>query len=428
MSPLFPPPRSPKKTPSAIEWYPFYAGYADGFVKDVLSHVPRDSGFLIDPWNGAGTTTRVAASEGRSCIGIDANPVSVVLARGALVERAAEAGLRDMTNAVVAATKGGSVSVSLSDDPLNRWFTRPSAARIRGLERTVSRIGIGGNSFLLDAATLASLSAEVALLYLGLFRTVRRLTRRFESTNPTWIRQEVPAPERLSISTDSLVARFDRHMGEIADAVGKVGLAEAHAGLATIKLGSSKELPLDSGSVSTIVTSPPYSTRIDYVVATLPELSILGLSRDDTTLLRNSMIGTPTISRNGHGPEFGPTASQLLDRVSHHPSKASSGYYETFYRQYLAGMHVSLEEISRVSRDDATMILVVQDSYYKEVRIDIPAVLLEFSEGLGWDLEARYDYEARSRAAQNGHARSYKKRFSATESVLVTKRKRRGGN
>ena len=69
-----------------------------------------------------------------------------------------------------------------------------------------------------------------------------------------------------------------------------------------IALGSSAHLPLDTSSIDAVITSPPYCTRIDYVIATLPELAILGLRPDELKGLRDKMIGTPTIPLEQRDP------------------------------------------------------------------------------------------------------------------------------
>jgi hypothetical protein len=49
---------------------PLLAGYDPSFVTDVFQHLDLDArATVMDPWNGAGTTTAVAAKAGRSSYG-----------------------------------------------------------------------------------------------------------------------------------------------------------------------------------------------------------------------------------------------------------------------------------------------------------------------------------------------------------------------
>jgi hypothetical protein len=80
---------SPKLSTSANEtthWYRYYAGYADAFVADVVGRLPESTGVLLDPWNGAGTSTSVAAAHGIDAQGFDINPAAVVISKARLLQ------------------------------------------------------------------------------------------------------------------------------------------------------------------------------------------------------------------------------------------------------------------------------------------------------------------------------------------------------
>lgn len=77
--------------------------------------------------------------------------------------------------------------------------------------------------------------------------------------------------------------------------------------------------------MNAIITSPPYCTRIDYAIATVLELAILGFSSENyLTELRNKMIGTPTIIKEPIEikKEWGTFANTFLKLVAEHESKA----------------------------------------------------------------------------------------------------------
>ena len=83
-------------------------------------------------------------------------------------------------------------------------------------------------------------------------------------------------------------------------------------------------------------------------------------------------------------------------------------------------MWKSLGEIRRVSREAAPLVLVAQDSHYKEVRVDLPAILIEMAKGRGWARVERVDFEAPvTKAAIHPGTRKYRTSFEAVESVLV---------
>ena len=79
--------RSPKLGGSARrQYYRYCAGYTQGFVEDMLHrlNLPADA-IVVDPWNGAGTTTAAAAAFGLTAMGYDINPAAVVIGRARLL-------------------------------------------------------------------------------------------------------------------------------------------------------------------------------------------------------------------------------------------------------------------------------------------------------------------------------------------------------
>src|SRR5688500_12785789 len=57
---------SPKQPPQERlkDWYPYYAGYTSAFAESVFDQYLGSAKSVVDPWNGSGTTTAVAASRG----------------------------------------------------------------------------------------------------------------------------------------------------------------------------------------------------------------------------------------------------------------------------------------------------------------------------------------------------------------------------
>lgn len=97
----------------------------------------------------------------------------------------------------------------------------------------------------------------------------------------------------------------------------------------------------------------------------------------------------------------------------------SAGYYLSFFSQYFAGMWRSLAEIGRVVGSGRPIVLVVQDSHYKEIHADIPGVICEMADSLGWSRLARRDYQVKTRANINPATRKYRQTSLATEAVLA---------
>jgi hypothetical protein len=194
------------------------------------------------------------------------------------------------------------------------------------------------------------------------------------STNPSW---KNPGA-RVEIDAHSL--------GELFQLSQNV-LAQNQAGLKAdipteVVLGDSRDLFLSTGSVDAVITSPPYCTRLDYARAMAFELALHGPARgvpdeQSASQLRRSMMGTTMIRRQRSAFLESSTTlevSELIRQVEQHPSYASARYYGPWFRQYCEDADISLSEIARVLRVDGRCVIVVQDSYYKDVHIPLDRI------------------------------------------------------
>src|SRR5882757_2709367 len=72
--------------PNSGGLFPYYAGYSATFARQLLSSAGlHKNSSLLDPWNGAGTTTSEGNKLGFSSIGVDLNPVMVVAAKASML-------------------------------------------------------------------------------------------------------------------------------------------------------------------------------------------------------------------------------------------------------------------------------------------------------------------------------------------------------
>jgi hypothetical protein len=190
----------------------------------------------------------------------------------------------------------------------------------------------------------------------------------------------------------------------------------------TLNLASSTKLPVETASVDFVITSPPYCTRIDYVVETAPELALLGATADFIRGLRERMIGTPTISAKLPEPNvrWGKTCMDVLNLIGSHKSKAARSYYWKTYLQYFDGMHLSIQEIARTLCPAAKCLLVVQDSYFKDIHVDLAKITTEWAEQMNFRLTDQVGFNvSRTMGDVNTAAKAYGKATPPVESVLV---------
>ncbi len=404
------------------DWYRYYAGYSPEFVRDVLEILEVDAEDpVLDPWNGSGTTTSVAHAIGVPSLGFDANPALVVIARSRLLGRDVVDSIEPLLSDLLDHAASDTASVTPPDDPLVDWFSDGTASDLRRIERSIHHVLVSSNpdsrTTMLDTDKVSTLAA---FFYVALFDVVRSALRAFVGSNPTWVKTP-PGNDRRVLKPVDLASTFNAAVARLRFIVEQATVSEAGPS-ALIGLATSTSLPLLPKSVAAVVSSPPYCTRIDYVMATRPELAVLGYTNDAITTLRATMLGTPTMTQQVPNvmDEWGGTAAELIRQVSTHSSRASGTYYRKYFLQYLGTLWESLSELRRVLRDGGSICLVVQDSYYKDLSVDLARIITEMFATLGLAPASLHLFSVpATKAAIHPGSKKWRKTFSAMESVLI---------
>lgn len=392
--------------------FDYYAAFSHSFVEGVVKRFAPEGAVVCDPWNGRGTTTSVCSGLGVRSIGLDLNPAMVSAAYGRLTRRSlVQRALTRLTDPPAAGLE------NLQDDSLlTGWFSRDAAASLVTVRAALDRAAR-------DVVTEAGSSDWEVYCLQGLLRyCLGSATRLFlahaATSNPTWLPLKFASKNRLRPSSKRIWRATLEKIRSLQPM-----LDDRERRLSTLAVADSRALPLPDRTIDLFVSSPPYCTRIDYAVATSPELSLLpGMTQSTFRLLRESLIGTTTIASTTEELTFthwGAGCADLLHSVATHASKASQSYYLKNLVQYFDGLNKSLFEITRSAKASANIILVVQDSYYKDIRIDLAHIVIEMLEILGWQLCEKQEFVQRATmAASHPHTRTYRSSFRAVESVL----------
>ncbi|MGZ9051859.1 MAG: DNA methyltransferase [Rhodoplanes sp.] len=408
-------------------FFPYYAGFPELFARELLqsAKLPRGA-VILDPWNGSGTTTYVASGLGLTSIGIDLNPVMIIVARARLLPPSEDDHLRPLAATILSHAHSAPPTLN-SNDALLGWFEPATAAFIRGIEQNIRRSLIGSMTKSPDGIHLDKISGTAATLYVALFAACRKLVAPFRSSNPTWLRVPKETEARLA-PAQITVARFfaDNMRGMSAALATKLDadllIADTpRAGECKINLSDTASMRLDAGSVDFVLTSPPYCTRIDYTAATRIELAVLWpLLSTGARALGKQMIGSTQVpgALIEINDKWGKTCARFLEALQKHPSKASGGYYYRTHLDYFDKMSRSIERMSDALKTGGRAVLVVQDSYYKDLHNDLPKIISEIGVQHGLNIERRENFHLRSMSDINPGRRSYARPSGATESVL----------
>ena len=419
---------SPKRRASAqAGWegfFPYYAGYPESFASELLSSAGlAKHAKVLDPWNGSGTTTFAASKLMLDAVGVDINPVMAIVARARTLPPSEADSLVALARELLAKAERSVVPVATTD-PLASWFGPMTVAWMRGLERAIT--GSLTSDQTQGTGDIQAVSAIAATYYVATFALCRELASAYQTSNPTWLKVARKGQRKAWATRVWMADRFIALVNEMASALAPKAKDGVEAGPIRLLVGDTAGGLALSDKADFVLTSPPYCTRIDYTAATRLQLAVLAplltVAKAD---LSRRMLGSIRVPDHEvlPTPEWGEACNSFLMDVKKHPSKASAGYYYRTHADYFDKMHRSLGSISQALKSQGAAVLVVQDSYYKDVHNDLPSMISEMAAFHGLGLKRREDFRlSKTLAGSHPHSKAYRKSFEAVESVLCFER------
>lgn len=406
-------------------WYNYYAGYSDSFVNHYISKYASrfNNPTILDPWNGAGTTTLVSNHLGINNIGCDINPVMIIVSKAKLFN----IDELQYTSLINSLTSENIQEVKLSDDTLpdllNTWFSDSTVKIIRKTEVFLNSEIIHNQFTNIKNVNIVNLDNITAFFYMLLFNAVKHFCSVFSCSNPTWIKTK-SVNEKIDFS----IYDFVTYLIETIDYY-RTNYTKVNRCNTKFVLSDSCNIQVDNSTVDIVMTSPPYCTRIDYVISTIVELAIIGFSEQDITELRHKMIGTPTIDCNMQTTDVrmiqSVTARKILKKIHQHNSKAAKTYYYKTYFQYFVGMQNSIYEIDRILKKDGYIIFVVQDSFFKDIFVNVSQCIREMFKTQGYISVYTHSFEtANCMRNVNSKSRQYNPQVNVSEKIIIMRKEK----
>lgn len=397
------------------EFYPYYAGFPESFARDIIqtSELGEDS-LIVDPWNGSGTTTHAASCLQKKSRGYDINPVMAIVAKARNISND---DLPEIEKILEEVNDSPKIKIA-SDDPLIEWMQIPTATTLRRIERNI----FSHTTLDTELESINNMSFASAAAYVALFSVCRDLTKIFKSSNPTWLKPPKTEDQKVKAKPKDIFTGFAVHLKNILNSHSNssYNFKTKPSILVSDSTTFKCERPIDL-----IITSPPYCTRLDYTAATRIELAVvwplLNLTKDQ---LSKRMMGSIKVPEHKIMAldDWGPTCISFLEKLQAHPSKASTGYYLKTHLDYFDKLCRSISNISSQLSDTGTAVFVVQDSYYKEIHNDIPAILAEMAQAKSLELFRSVEFHQNNPLSGiNSGSKKYRSEFRATESVLCFK-------
>lgn len=366
---------SPKLNASArrAAIYRYYAGFSEEFVESLLNTIDvSPSDCVLDPWNGSGTTTAVCSRHGVASVGIDINPAMrpVAAVRSMRSEK-----LQDLCDIAINALEAAPTPTS-SVSP----FAFCNAVFENAKAKCETELHDG--------------------LRFGFMAACRSAARRIRSKNPTW--HSLSSLKALHVDAHAIEFEIRASFRQLSERGQQFAAGSLSARTSPVLITGDWNTTEWPSKSTHIVTSPPYLTRIDYVMKTLPELLFLNeeASIDIQSLRRNMLGSVLTTGMNSiRSKTRSSLAKALLAQIAKHTSKASTTYYYRFFDNYMRLIDTSFQRMTDRDSPPKTVTVVSQGSYYKEIFVDLPAIIDDIMIHSGYKLMSEYPFTTKNHMA-----------------------------
>lgn len=350
-------------------WY----NYTHSFSRDLVfcllndfgvgrSKKSRQSGIVLDPFCGAGTTLLAAKEYGTSALGIDIMPFSVFMSKA----------------------KTGDYDFNELRDAYKKLKTFIVNAEIKDIDELKRKnLSKYFDAEILDLllrimAWIKTQNEKVQQVFLVALFAILEKTSKMQKDggflryterdiNIAWVK------ELFLKTVAKMLADVNKWHTEISSE--KI----------SIKIGDARETGLPDNHVSAIITSPPYPNRHDYTRTYYLELALGFYNTNDEIkklryeTLRSHVEARPLQISKGYIPPVALT--RLLEEISRErmPNDAIipmlSGYFEDMYMVF--------SELLRVLKPRGYFALVVCNVRYSGVVVPVVDFLIEIAENVG---------------------------------------------
>ena len=335
---------------------------------DALAGLPPAS-TVLDPMCGSGVVVRRALDSGHDGIGLDIDPLAVLMAK-AWTSKISHIIQPDLGSALVKKARtlsGTELELPWIDqdqstvDYIDFWFLPPQRDQMRALV----------------AAGRQLRGQRRDLVHLALSRII------VTKSNGASVAADTShsRPHRVKTENDfdvytGFVWSFERLLNVLRSSpvqfAGRVRQGDART-LRGIK----------AASVDAVITSPPYMNAIDYLRGHKLALVWLGYSISEISGLKVLSVGTPS-QRKGHDSN---RLAEIVQSVTIGESLAS---IHRMVKQYTSDMQDCLKQSYRVLRRGGYAVYVVSNSVLQGTEIDTAKIVIEVASDAGFKLEDRY--------------------------------------
>lgn len=346
-------------------FHPFPARMPVWLAQKIIESLTAKADVVLDPMVGSGSTATAALLAGRRMIGIDVDPMSLLLSRAATTVHDRDTAVTRLEQILVRAeqriARGLRVASvrSLFDEEgqefLRYWFPPRSQKQLFALAAEIAETPAGKYRDLawvvLSSLIIAKSAGVSYALDISRSRPHKVADKLIPNVVEAWRRRSKTVLDRLPF-----IEIRPRTSAQIA-------------------MGDARSLSLDSASVDLVLTSPPYLNAIDYMRTHKFSLIWMGHGLADLREIRSGMIGT---ERGMYSPDSLPRKLEgtIVDAIDDASRLAQ-------VRRYLSDMRRVLIEFCRVLKRGGAAVIALGPQLISREDMDAGTVIGQLAESVG---------------------------------------------
>jgi SAM-dependent methyltransferase len=358
--------------------HPFPARMAPGIALDIIAAEPGPIR-VLDPMMGSGTVLAVARASGKWAVGVDIDPLAVLLARVwttaidvAKVERKA-AEVLDRAKYGFYSRRTGEAYPRHADPETRKfiryWFDDYARRQLAALAEAIH--GVRDES--VRNALWCAFSRLIITKQSG-----ASLAMDLSHSRPHKVFDFAP------------IKPFNKFIAAVKHVLKNCICSDQRdRGPATsVSLGDARRLAIPSGTIDLVLTSPPYLNAIDYMRCSKFSLVWMGYTVGDLGGIRTDSVGTESGDRDAYENE---EVQQIIRSLKLSPGLSRRN--EAVLAHYIDDMHRSVAEAARVLSAGGKAIYVVGENTVRGTFIPNAKIVSAVGELSGLNIDSRRSRE-----------------------------------
>jgi DNA modification methylase len=353
---------------------------------------------ILDPFCGSGTTLVEGAVAGHHVIGVDIDPLSVLIAK-VKTTRVNELLLSKISQWVVEQTNNtNSGTFKPACETLEHWFTKENIKKLSKLRTVIDNIPLqfGESTEVFDIRDL---------LIIAFSSIIRRVSNADNESQKTYVSHtNIKTPEEPIELFLKQLYLFEQRISQFTRLVS----TQIKSKIFRSNILSDLSQLVEEQTIDLGITSPPYIKAIDYIYNQMAELFWIGdLFGLETQCLQNNKKKEYIGSKNFHKKdfeEFLPSnhktdvteLDEKIDQVYSRDTKNGLKHSFITYK-YFADMNSHFSQISGVIKRNGHYIMVVGNSKVSNIFFDTAHYLTELAKRHGFQLVNKWGYKIKNR-------------------------------